>query len=142
MMDRGASLPASLTAVGLSAKLCCVAVGVARALQLRSLPAVVATLLGFVAYDAIGTLTAAGALETAAGAVDTATGALDAAAPAPAPSVMAGVAQARLASGGGAPLWQPGLLTTWINGRVTDGLGLSDILVPGILAGWALVTNY
>lgn len=55
-------------------------------------------------------------------------------------SVMEGVAQARLSSvtgAGGALLWQPGLLTVNLQGRVTDALGLGDIVAPSILAGWA-----
>ena len=62
-----------------------------------------------------------------------------AAAPQASPSVMEGVAQARLGmgSGAGSQLWQPGLLTVLLQGRPTDALGLGDIVGPSILAGWA-----
>ena len=38
---------------------------------------------------------------------------------------------------GDAGLWQPGLLTVVLNGRVSDGLGLGDVVAPSLLAGWA-----
>ena len=35
-------------------------------------------------------------------------------------------------------LWQPGLLTVYLNGKVSDALGLGDVIFPSLLAGWAL----
>ena len=102
----------------------CIAVSVARVLQIPSLGAVVAALVGLAAYDALGTLTSiASAAEPA---VQAATSTLAAAASesvpsASASSVMEGVAQSRLAYASGATLWQPGLLVVLVRGRVTDG---------------------
>ena len=92
----------------------CVAVSVSRVLQLPSLPAVLAAVGGLALYDGLGTIVLS--------------------APA-ADSLMEGVAQAKLGEGAG--LWQPGLLTVVLNGRVSDGLGLGDVVAPSLLAGWA-----
>jgi len=100
----------------------CVAIGVARVLQLPSLPALLAALGGLALYDAAGTLFTAAA-----------------AAPGGGGSVMEGVAQARLGgalSAQSGAAWQPGLLTVVLKGRVTDALGLGDVVAPAMLAGW------
>ena len=116
----------------------CIAIGVARVLQLPSLAAACAALAGLALYDGVGTLGAASASSTIASALDAATITM-VAAPQASPSVMEGVAQARLGmgSGAGSQLWQPGLLTVLLQGRPTDALGLGDIVGPSILAGWA-----
>lgn len=144
----------------------CVAISVARVLQLGSLAAVCAALVGLALYDGVGTiLTSVSAVPPPAGlsavALDSLDGpwipwidgAADAArslgsgvlglpgstilladgATAPS-SVMESVAQNRL---GGASPWQPGLLVVSINGRITDALGLGDVVFPAMLAGWA-----
>ena len=122
----------------------CIAVSVARVLQIPSLGAVVAALVGLAAYDALGTLIsiASAAMSAAAPTVPAATSTLAAAASesvpsASASSVMEGVAQSRLAYASGATLWQPGLLVVLVRGRVTDGLGLGDVVFPAMLLGWA-----
>ena len=127
----------------------CVAIGVARVLQLPSLPAVCAALVGLTLYDGIGTLGAASAASVVSAAssasamiatsdASAVVSATDAVSPLMASaSVMEGVAQARLGYGSGStPLWQPGLLTVLLEGRTTDALGLGDVVGPSILAGW------
>lgn len=126
----------------------CVAVGVARVLQLPQLPVVCAALGGLALYDAAGTAQATDAVSAAVSAANAAmgggsgavggggTGGLPAAPGfellAAAPSPMESVAVSRLGAA-----WQPGLLTVAVNGRVTDALGLGDVCFPAILAGWA-----
>ena len=103
----------------------CVAIGVARVLQLPSLGAILAALTGLALYDAAGTLFTAA---TAAGPPSELV---------PPSSVMESVAQAKVsAAAGGGGVWQPGLLTVQLQGRLTDGLGLGDVVAPSILAGW------
>ena len=57
-------------------------------------------------------------------------------------SVMETVARSRISSPGDISSnlirWQPGLLEVVLNGRVTDGLGLGDVIFPSMLSGWAL----
>lgn len=99
----------------------CVAIGVARVLQLPNLAALLAGLVGLTLYDGFGTLFA----------VSAASAPLD---PTFASSsMMESVAQAKL---GGSQTWQPGLLTVRLEGRLTDALGLGDIVAPSMLAGW------
>ena len=51
---------------------------------------------------------------------------------------MESVAQAKLgAASGNGQVWQPGLLTVLLQGRLTDALGLGDLVAPSMLAGWA-----
>ena len=96
----------------------CVAISVARVLQLPSLPAILAAIGGLALYDGFGTIFAVAAAEPVTGS-----------------SVMESVALSKLGSAG-AGVWQPGLLTVVLHGRVTDGLGLGDVLAPAMLAGW------
>lgn len=102
----------------------CIGIGVARVLQLPSLAAVLAALGGLAVYDGLGTL---GTLTAAVAAEPVST------------SLMEGVARAKVAaaSGGGELAWQPGLLAVVLGGRVTDGLGLGDVVAPSLLVGWA-----
>ena len=106
----------------------CIAIGVARVLQLPNLSALLAALLGLALYDGFGTLFFAAGPAMAAGGPD------DFGA---AQSVMEGVAQAKLSAATGSGVWQPGLLTVRLEGRLTDALGLGDIVAPSMLAGWA-----
>ena len=108
----------------------CVGVTVARALQLPKLSTIALALGGLVFYDVAGVyfLQPAGAEPAAAAAA-----AASAAVGGGAQSVMESVAKAKLAGG----LWQPGLFTVVLNGKVTDALGLADVVFPAILAGWA-----
>jgi hypothetical protein len=50
----------------------------------------------------------------------------------PPSSVMESVARSRLSGA-----WQPGLIQIRVGGRLTDGLGLGDLVFPSLLAGWA-----
>ena len=93
----------------------CVAVGVGRALQLPELAAVAGALVALAAYDVVGTSAPAGAAEVAT-------------------SAMEGAARARLVGDGA---WAPGLLVVELGGRVSDALGVGDVVFPAMLAGWA-----
>lgn len=106
----------------------CVAVGVARVLQLPALGALLAALGGLALYDGFGTLIFSAAAADAASSVADGL---------PPPSVMESVAQAKIgAAAGGGLSWQPGLLTVRLQGRLTDALGLGDVVAPSLLAGW------
>ena len=105
-----------------------IAINVARALQLPTLPTILAALAGLTLYDAVGTL--ASPASAAADAASTLASAPQQ------QSVMESVATARIGNGAGAA-WQPGLMVVLLQGRITDGLGLGDIVAPSILAGWA-----
>ena len=105
-----------------------IAICVARALQLPSLPAVLAALAGLVLYDGVGTLASAASAAGAEAAGAAAGGG---------GSLMEAVAGARFGAFGGAAGWQPGLLVVSLEGRLTDGLGLGDVVAPSMLAGWA-----
>ena len=52
----------------------------------------------------------------------------------------AGAAGAAVAAAvaGGAGAWRPGLFEVVVGGRVSDALGLADVVFPALLAGWAL----
>ena len=94
-------------------------------LQFPRLAPLLAALAGLGLYDVAGTIFAAGAAE-------------DAMLAQAAPTVMEGVAQAKLsAAAGGGQAWQPGLYTVLLQGRLTDALGLGDVVAPAMLAGWA-----
>lgn len=53
-------------------------------------------------------------------------------------SVMETVARSRLSTSSGTLTWLPGLLEVVAKGRVTDGLGVGDVVFPSMLSGWAL----
>lgn len=111
----------------------CVAVSVARVLQLPSLGAIIGALTTLMLYDA---LFAAGGAQAAQALADSAGPAAFAAVEAAGgggESVMAQVARAKLEGDG----FTPGLLQVRLEGRLTDGLGLGDIVFPSMLAGWA-----
>ncbi|KAL1518746.1 hypothetical protein AB1Y20_003031 [Prymnesium parvum] len=100
----------------------CVAVGVSRVIQLRSFAAAAAAAAGLALYDGLATAAAAPAA------------ALDA----PPPGALAdGSLMERVASARVAADFQPGLLVVAVGGRVTDALGLGDVVFPSLLAGWA-----
>lgn len=99
----------------------CLAITVARAVQLPRLSFVVAALGGLMLYDGVGVNGPLLALPAGAETVG--------------PSVMEQVARAKL---GGAGWWQPGLLSVVIGGKTTDALGLADTVFPALMAGWAM----
>ena len=102
----------------------CIAIGVARVLQIPSLPALLAAVGGLALYDGVGTLFAATAAEPEVIVQSSS-------------SVMESVAKAKLgATVGGVQAWQPGLLTVLLQGRLTDALGLGDVVAPALIAGW------
>ena len=107
----------------------CIAVTVARGLQLPTLALVAAALSGLVAYDTLSVY-GTGALVAPAAAAEAAAGASKAS-----QSVMEAVARAKLSGSGP---WQPGLLSVVVGGKTTDALGLGDAVFPAMLSGWAL----
>ena len=135
----------------------CIAIAVARAVQLPRLGPIAVALGGLVVYDVVsvgvslinlGSATlaakagaaAAGAAATAgttAGAAASASSAMGAVAMSKvaAASGSAGAA-AQIAGGGGG--WQPGLFEVLIRGRVSDLLGLGDAVFPSLLSTFAL----
>jgi presenilin-like A22 family membrane protease len=100
----------------------CIAISVSRLLALGRLLPIMLALAALAAYD----VAFAGGSAAMAHALD----------PAPtvaeAQSVMESVARSRLSGA-----WQPGLIQVRVGGRLTDGLGLGDIVFPSLLAGWA-----
>ncbi|KAL7540945.1 hypothetical protein ACHAXR_010505 [Thalassiosira sp. AJA248-18] len=62
----------------------------------------------------------------------------------PSMSVMETVARSKLASPTGEYLWQPGLLSIILghdNSKVTEALGLGDVVFPSILVSWAFAAD-
>ena len=108
----------------------CIAVTVARGLQLPTLPLVAAALSGLVAYDTLSVYGTGALVAPAAAAEAAAAGASEAS-----QSVMEAVARAKLSGSGP---WQPGLLSVVVGGKTTDALGLGDAVFPAMLSGWAL----
>ena len=90
----------------------------------KSIQTVALALVGLTLFDAISTFgTVANAAETIASTQ----------------SVMETVARDKLSSGG----WQPGLLEVIVgqNSKVTDALGLGDVVFPSSLVTWGLVVD-
>jgi hypothetical protein len=140
-----------------------VGVTISRAFQLPSLPIVLTALSALVAYDVIFVLgtqaltdggqsimeaVAMAKLQASSSAVSDAASAVAASAsgastdagvilstPAPAPAPAAPVEWVSKAMG---TFWRPGLLQVNLNGKVSDALGLGDVIFPSLLAGWAL----
>eukprot|EP00638_Chattonella_subsalsa_P006547 CAMPEP_0117737042 /NCGR_PEP_ID=MMETSP0947-20121206/2293_1 /TAXON_ID=44440 /ORGANISM="Chattonella subsalsa, Strain CCMP2191" /LENGTH=380 /DNA_ID=CAMNT_0005552455 /DNA_START=542 /DNA_END=1684 /DNA_ORIENTATION=- len=120
----------------------CIAITVTRAVQLPRLPFIVLALTGLAVYDVVSVV---GTQQFTDGGR----------------SIMEAVAVAKIAgssaaagsvAGTGSPIvppsvsffetittsWRPGLLEVVVGGRVSDALGLGDVIFPSILAGWAL----
>lgn len=134
----------------------CVCIGVARLLQLSSLSAVLLALGGLVLYDVLavsGTQMLSDNGQSVMEAVATAKLGLSQITNAPesaaitnavtstltyinAPSILDKLQS--LLTGPGAFAWRPGLLEVSTGGRISDALGLGDVVFPAILAGWAL----
>ena len=134
-----------------------VGVTISRAFILPSLLPILLALVGLVAYDAffvLGTqaLTDGGQgimeavamakLQGASSAVQEAASSVAAAASSTAPTsgtIVAPVSPApTLTPAALGAFWKPGLLTVSLNGKVSDALGLGDVIFPSLLAGWAL----
>ena len=134
----------------------CITVTMARALQLPQLPSVILALVGLTFYDffaVIGTqqFTDGGAsiMESVArakiGGPDLPPTTSDLANSALAlknsgnslNTILSSVGE-RLGSIFSASSWRPGLFEVSINGKVTDVLGIADVLFPSLLATWAL----
>lgn len=100
----------------------CLAITVGRVLQLPQLGPVALALLGLALYDGVGTTFGGAAVASDL------------------PSAVAGqglgametVARSKLGAA-----FSPGLLVIALHGRVSDGLGLGDVVFPSMLAGWA-----
>lgn len=136
----------------------CVCVSVSRLLQLRSLTAVLLALSGLVLYDVVavsGTQMLSDNGQSVMEAVATAKLGLAqlGAAPSESQSSIAPLAASisevidassiwdklsSIIAGPGAFSWRPGLLEVSTGGRVSDALGLGDVVFPAILSGWSL----
>ena len=114
-----------------------IAVTVSRAIFLTDIRAALVAILGITAYDYVGTV--GSTLYT-----DNGQSIMEAVAVA-----KAGLADAATSAGGvlesGAAkasfetaAWRPGLFSVVLNGRVSDALGLGDVVFPAILGGWSL----
>ena len=138
----------------------CLAVAVARAVQLPRLPFLLAALAALTVYDAASVLLIGGTVQTAAVAAAPAATAAAAAASGAAAATAAATSSGGLASGvaaaasqsamgavavakvsgglgGGGGLWQPGVFEVRVNGRISDLLGLGDAVFPALFAIWA-----
>ena len=91
---------------------------VSQLVQFSQLPTILVALLGLTVYDFFAVFGTAHAAESL--------------------SVMETVARSRLPAASGSIPWLPGLLEVVVKGRVTDGLGLGDVVFPAMLAGWAM----
>ena len=119
-----------------------IAVTVCRACALPKFSQVVLALLGLVLYDVVavaGTMqftdSGQSIMEAVARAKISAS-AVSASASASA-SLAANSVSAALGSAGWS-MWRPGLFEVVVGGRVSDALGLADVVFPALLAGWAL----
>jgi hypothetical protein len=106
----------------------CVAVNVARAIQLSRLTLVLSALGGLVVYDVVSVALQLIQLGSESVAQSSGTSAFSAAS-----SAMGAVAMAK-ATGS---IWQPGLFEVQLRGRVTDLLGLGDAVFPTLLSVFA-----
>lgn len=117
----------------------CISITVARALQFSRLPTIILALIGLVFYDYVTVIglqqfTDGGAsiMEAVARAkIETSSTPLGSVAPSVGSAVTSLVESIR-------QNWQPGLFEIVINKKVSDVLGLADVVFPSILAGWAL----
>jgi hypothetical protein len=129
-----------------------IAVVMARALQFPRLPAIVLALIGLMVYDVVAVLgtqqfTDGGMSVMEELARSKAGIALAQGGPSVSSSSDANIDATTVLSGLQAfktgiqfppnPLFQPGLFAVSIRGRVTDVLGLADVVFPSILLGWA-----
>ena len=91
---------------------------VAQLVQFSQLTTILVALLGLTLYDFFAVYGIAHAAESM--------------------SVMETVARSRLPTSSSSISWLPGLLEVVVKGKVTDGLGLGDVVFPSMLTGWAL----
>ena len=130
---------------------------ISRAFKLPTLPVILLALTGLVAYDTffvLGTQALTdggqGIMEAVAmeklqsgssavnGAVNSVTSTLTSASGS-SETVVASVPTGQVASVAAlTAYWKPGLLQVNLNGKVSDSLGLGDVIFPSLLAGWAL----
>lgn len=136
----------------------CLVVTVVRVLQLSTLPAVVLALTGLTIYDVLavtGTQVLSDSGSSVMEAIATAKLGLASTTSSMPTSVSTEETVTQLSSIGDslsqlvygarsflsellsrALTWRPGLLEVSVNGRVSDALGLGDIVFPGLLSGW------
>lgn len=112
-----------------------IAVTVSRAIFLSDFRAVLIAIVGITAYDFVGTV--GSTLYTDNGqsimeAVALAKAGLQDAATSTGGAAEVGAASSQAAA------WRPGLFSVVLNGRVSDGLGVGDVVFPAILGGWSL----
>ena len=122
-----------------------IAINVARVVQLGRLPFIVLALLGLACYDVL-------AVYGTQQFTDGGTSIMEAVARARVGLANSGAESVATVSDGDSnwsldqvvsafltlPIWRPGLFAVSLNGRVTDGLGLGDVIFPSILSTWAV----
>jgi len=131
----------------------CIAITTARALQLPKLPTILLALFGLTIYDVVAVLgtqqfTDGGnsIMEAVArakvSAMESGSMMKNAVETAGAEAIRSNGAAAAAAAAVDVPirsgLWAPGLWTVVLGGRVSDGLGLADVVFPCMLSTWAL----
>jgi len=121
-----------------------IAVTVCRACALPKLSQVAVALLGLVLYDVVavaGTMqftdSGQSIMEAVARAKISAS-AVSASASAAAVASSASDSVSAAVGAAGWSMWRPGLFEVVVGGRVSDALGLADVVFPALLAGWAL----
>ena len=123
-----------------------IAVTVCRACALPKFGQVVLALLGLVLYDVVavaGTVqftdSGQSIMEAVARAKISASAvSASASASASAPASLAANSVSAAVGSAGWSMWRPGLFEVVVGGRVSDALGLADVVFPALLAGWAL----
>jgi hypothetical protein len=123
-----------------------IAVTVCRACALPKFGQVVLALLGLVLYDVVavaGTVqftdSGQSIMEAVARAKISASAvSASASASASAPASLAANSVSAAVGSAGWSMWRPGLFEIVVGGRVSDALGLADVVFPALLAGWAL----
>jgi len=121
----------------------CIAVTVARALQLPRLPFIVLALTGVTVYDAVSVLgterfTDGGAsIMEAVARAKVSTQIIATPFQTPDNAVNTGVDITGLLQSVFSSSWKPGLFQVVTNGKVSDIFGLGDVVFPSMLVGWA-----
>lgn len=116
-----------------------IAVTASRAVTLPKLRYVLLALAGLAVYDVVsvvGTTQFTDNGQSIMEAVARAKAGLTSSAGSAAPTQGSGLAE--MVATSAQTMWRPGLLQVVVGGRVSDVLGLADVIFPALLSGWAL----
>ena len=121
----------------------CICVTASRLLSLSKLSSVIIALVGLTLYDVIGVVGTAQLSDNGQSIMEAVARAKFSTSDGLAAGTAAGTAGATAAAAVTAAVtnwsaWRPGLVEVVVGGRVTDALGLGDIIFPALLAGWCL----